>query len=103
MQQPLAIKTSIKVLSLILLLLATILICIDIIDIKMVFGKNEVGLFDRISMFVRFVMFLSYPICLFSSFMLFVLTRKIKLKFDRIANILYLFNGLAILLLFVIG
>ena len=92
----------IKNFSLVLVILASILLTLNIIDIKMVFGKSETGLWDKLPAFVRQSMFLAYPISLLASYILFIWTRKVKAKFDNIATILFLLNGLVIILLLVI-
>jgi len=91
-----------KNLSLVFVILATILLTLNIIDIKMVFGKRETGLWDTTPVFIRQTMFLAYPISLLTSYILSIYTRKVKTKFDSIATILFLINGLAIILLLVI-
>lgn len=68
----------------------------------MVFNKSEIGLLDNMPGFVRQTMFLSYPILFLTSYVLFIVTRKIKSKLDFIPNVLFLLNGLLIVLLFVI-
>lgn len=93
---------NLKKLSLVLVILATTLLTINIIDIKMVFGKRETGLWDTMPVFVRQIMFLAYPISLLTSFILYIYARKMKTKFDSIATILFLLNGLVIILLLVI-
>ena len=91
-----------KKLSFVLVILATILLIINIIDIKMIFGKREIGLWDTRSVFVRQTMLLAYPISLLTSFILSIYSRKVKTKFDSIATILFVLNGLAIIMLLVI-
>ena len=91
-----------KKLSFVLVILATILLTINIIDIKMIFGKREIGLWDTRSVFVRQTMLLAYPISLLTSFILSIYSRKVKTKFDSIATILFVLNGLAIIMLLVI-
>ena len=92
----------IKVTSIVLVAFATILLVLDIIDIKMVFGRREVGLWDNMPSFIRQTMFLAYPISLLTSYIMFIWTRKAKTKFDVIGNILFLMNGLAVVLLLAI-
>jgi hypothetical protein len=91
-----------KKVSFALVCLATLLLVLDIIDIKMAFGRNEVGLWDNMPSFAIKCMFLAYPILLLASYILFVWTRKFKTRFDTIGNILFLLNGLTVVLLFVI-
>lgn len=93
---------TVKQVSFALVCIATLLLTLDIIDIKLVFGKAETGLWDRMPSFVRQAMFLGYPICLLTSYFMFVWTRKTKAKFDPIANILFLLNLLAIVMIVVI-
>ena len=95
-------RKRLKIFSLILLFLATLVLILDIIDMKMVFGKTEVGLWDNFPSAFRQTMFLVYPILLVTSYVLFIVTRKIKSKFDFVSNILFLLNGLSIVLLLVI-
>ncbi len=85
-----------------LAILATLLLTLNIIDIKMVFGKRETGLWDTMPVFIRQTMFLAYPISLLTSYILFIYARKVKTRFDSISTILFLLNGLAIILLIVI-
>ena len=91
-----------KIFSFVLVYLATVLLILDIIDIKMIFGKTEVGLWDNFPNVFRQAMFVAYPILLVISYVLFIVTKKIKSKFDFVPNILFLLNGLSILLLLVI-
>ena len=93
---------NLKKLSFVLVILATMLLTINIIDIKMIFGKREIGLWDTRSVFVRQTMLLAYPISLLTSFILSIYSRKVKTKFDSIATILFVLNGLAIIMLLVI-
>jgi hypothetical protein len=95
-------RERLKIFSFILVFLATLLLILNIIDIKMVFGKTEVGLWDNFPGIVRQTMFVAYPILLVTSYVLFIVTRKIKSKFDFVPNILFLLNGLSIVLLSVI-
>ena len=92
----------IKNLAFIFICLATPLLILDIIDIKMAFGKYEVGLWDNMPSFFITAMFLAYPILLLTSFLLFILTRKIKSKLGFVTKILFLVNGLVIVALLVI-
>jgi len=89
----------VKQVSFVLVCIATLLLTLDIIDIQLVFGKTETGLWDTAPTFVRQAMFLGYPICLLTSYVMFVWTRKAKSQFDTIANILFLLNLLAIVML----
>jgi hypothetical protein len=91
-----------KKISFVLICLATLLLILDIIDIKMVFGKREVGLWDHMPSLFRQTMFLAYPILLATSYALFIVTIKIKSKLDFVPNILFLLNVLVIVLLLVI-
>ena len=91
-----------KIFSFILVFLATLLLILDIIDITMVFGKKEVGLWDNLPGVFRQTMFLAYPILLLTSYVLFFVTRKIKSKFDFVPNFLFLINGLLIVFLLII-
>ena len=95
-------RKTIKRVSFLLVCIATLLLILNIIDIKMVFGRTEIGLWDKMPGFVRLTMLLGYPICLLTSYVLFVWTVKTKTRVDFIANILFLLNGLAIILLLVI-
>lgn len=92
-------NTTLKRVSYILLCLATFLLIIDVVDICMVFGRKETGLFDFMPNSFREGMFIAYPVSLLLPFILFVFTRKVALKFDLIAKILFLLHGLAIVLL----
>jgi hypothetical protein len=92
----------VKKISFVLVCVATLLLILDIIDIKMVFGRTEVGLWDNMPSFVRQTMLLGYPICILTSYILSIWTRKLKTRFDPIANILFLLNGLIIILLVVV-
>jgi p-aminobenzoyl-glutamate transporter AbgT len=85
-----------------LVCLATLVLILDIINIKMVFGKGEVGLWDSLPGFVREIVLLVYPIFLVTSYVLFIVTKTVKFKLDFIPNILFLLNGLAIVLLLII-
>ena len=95
-------RKTLKKVSYVLICLATLLLILDVIDIKMVFGKTEVGLWDFMPSFLRQTMFLAYPILLVTSYVMFIITTKAKSKLDFIPNILFLLNGLMILLLSVI-
>lgn len=92
----------IKLTSIVLVVFATILLMLNIIDIKMVFGRQEVGLWDNMPSFIRQTMFLAYPTSLLTSYLMFIWTRKAKTKFDGVGNILFLINGLTVVLLLVI-
>jgi len=85
-----------------LICLATLLLILDIIDIKMAFGKYEVGLWDNMPSFFIKAMFLAYPILLVTSCVLFIVTKKIKSKLDFVPKILFLVNGLVVVVLLVI-
>jgi hypothetical protein len=93
---------TVKKVSFLLVCIATLLVILDVIDIKMVFGRTEVGLWDNMPSFVRQVMFLGYPICILTSYILFIWTRKLKTRFDTIANILFLLNVLIIIFFVVV-
>jgi hypothetical protein len=82
-----------------LVIIGTFLLIFDIIDIVLVFGKTETGLWDSAPNFVRQLMFYGYPICLLTSFILFFWTRKAKAKFDTLTKILFLLNGLIVILI----
>lgn len=96
------ILSRLKRFSIILICLATVLLILNIIDIKMVFGKTESGIWDNMSSFFRQGLFWAYPILLITSYVLFILTIKIKSKLDFVLNILILLNGLAIVLMLAI-
>ena len=91
-----------KSLSFVLVILATIFLIVNAIDIKMVFSKREIGLWDTMPRLIRQTMFLAYPVSLLTSCILHFWTRKVKTKFDNISTILFLVNGLAIIFLIVI-
>ena len=88
-----------KKISFALICLATILLVLYIIDIKQVFGKNEVGLWDNMPNFFRPAIVWTYLILFVTSYVLFIVTKKIQSRFDFIPTILFLLNGLVILLL----
>jgi hypothetical protein len=92
----------IKNISIVLIFIATLLLSLDIVDMKMVFGKRETGLWDNMPLFVREALFLGYPICLLTSFLLFIWTLKVKTRFNAIATVLFLINGLSLIILLVI-
>lgn len=92
-------RKRLKTFSFILVFLATLLLILDIRDLQLVFGKSEVGLWDNFPSALRKTMFLAYPILLLSSYVLFIVSRKKKSNFDFIPNILFLLNGLAVVLL----
>ena len=52
--------------------------------------------------FLKEGMFIAYPILLLTSYVLFIVTRKVKMKFDFIPNILFFLNGLFIVVLLAI-
>jgi hypothetical protein len=82
--------------------LATILLALAIIDLAMVFGKKEMGLWDNMPNGFRQTLLFAYVVLLVSSYVLFILTVKIKSKLDFIPNRLFLINGLVIMLLLVL-
>ena len=90
-----------KTTSNVLVCLATLLLILDIIHFKMV-DKTEKGLWDFLPSSLRQSVFLFYPIILLTSYILFIVSRKSKTKIDFIPNILFLLNGLAIIILLVI-
>jgi hypothetical protein len=92
----------IKKISIVLIFIATLLLILGIVDMKLVFGKRETGLWDNIPLFVREALFLGYPICLLVSFILFIGTLKVKTRFNAIATILFLMNGIRLIVLLVI-
>ena len=92
----------IKLISIVLVILATTLLTLNIIDLSKVFGKLEVDLWDNIPGLVRRTILIAYLIALLTSYILFIRGRKAKTRFDGIANVLYLLNGLAIVLFVVI-
>ena|SRR5437868_11401670 len=92
----------IKKISIVLIFIATLLLILNIVDMKLVFGKKETGLWDNMPGFVREALFLAYPICLLVSFILFIWTLKVKTRFNAIATILFLINGLSLIILLVI-
>jgi hypothetical protein len=92
----------IKNISIVLIFIATLLLSLDIVDMKLVFGKRETGLWDNMPLFVREALFLGYPICLLTSFLLFIWTLKVKTRFNAIATVLFLINGLSLIILLVI-
>jgi hypothetical protein len=94
-------RKTIKNISIILVSLATILLPLDIVLAKKV-DTTEVGLWDFMPGFLREAMFTAYPILLLTSYVLFIVTRKVKMKFDFIPNILFFLNGLFIVVLLVI-
>lgn len=89
-----------KVLSIILIALASMLLVILIVDVKLIFTV-EVGLFDNMPSAFRTILFISYPIILLTSYILFLTTRQTKTRLDKFANILFLANGFFILLLLI--
>lgn len=91
-----------KKVSFLLLCIATLLLILDIVDIKMVFGRNETGLLDNLPGFVRQTLFIGYPVCLVVAYILSIRTKKLRTRIDPFAKILFLLHGLAILTLFVI-
>jgi hypothetical protein len=95
-------KRLIKNISIVLVFIATLLLIVDIVDIKLVFGKRETGLWDNMQGFVRQVLFVGYPICLLASFILFIWTLKVRTQFDTIAIILFLLNGISLIVLLII-
>jgi cytochrome bd-type quinol oxidase subunit 2 len=91
-----------KQVSIALVCIATLLLTLNIIDIQLVFGKTETGLWDTAPSFVRQAMLLGYPICILTSYATFVWTRKVKSQFDTIATILFLLNLVALVMFTVI-
>lgn len=95
-------RRNVKKISIILLVSATILLVLNVIDLKMVFGKNERGIFDGTFHFVRSTLIIAYPILLLLSYVLFISTIKLKSKFDFVPNILFITNAIVIAFLFAI-
>ena len=95
-------KRLIKNISIALIFIATLLLILLIIDLKLIFGKTETGLWDNMPGFVRQALFLGYLICLLASFFLFIWTLKVKTRFNTIATILFLMNGISLIVLLVI-
>ncbi len=87
--------------SIVLACVATILLFLDIIHFIMV-DKTEKGLWDFLPSSLRQSVFIFYPILLLISYVLFIVSRKSKTKIDFLPNILFLLNGLVILILLII-
>ena len=81
---------------------STILLVLNIIDKKMVSEGQETGLWGNRSIILRPTMILGYFITLLMSYIIFIWTRKAKTRFDVLSNILFLMNGLAVVLLLVV-
>ena len=65
-------------------------------------GKTEIGLWNFMPSILRQGIFFAYPILLVISYVLFIVTIKIKWKLDFLANILFLLIGFLIVLFLVI-
>ena len=93
---------TLKRISLTLICLATLILIVVIIDVQMVFGKFETGLLDGQPMFIRKVLFAVYPVLLLLSYILSLRAGKCKTPAVTIANILFLVNGVAVVIFFII-
>ena len=94
-------QKTIKHISIALAVLATILLILDIIHIKMV-SATEKGLWDFMPEFLKNAIFIAYPVLLLASYILFLFSRNEKTKIDFIPNVLFLLNGLILVVLLVI-
>jgi hypothetical protein len=94
---PKAIKST----SLALVAFATLLIVLRTINFKTA-AAAEAGLWDPLPPMLRKALFLSYPVCMLLSLILFRISRKEKTRFDAIIPALYLLNGLLLLFLLVV-
>jgi hypothetical protein len=92
---------AIKNISFVLVVLATLLLISDVVHFIMV-SKTEKGLWDFLPARFITIVFICYQILFLTSYILFVLSKKVKSKFDFISNILFLFNGLVIVFILVI-
>jgi len=91
-------KSKTKSISILLICLGTILMVLDIIHIEMV-RRTEMGMLDFLPSELIKVMFFAYPILFLTSYLLFILTKDVKNKFDSLANVLFLMNGLVVLIM----
>jgi len=94
-------QKTIKHISIALVVLATILLLLDIIHVKMVFA-TEKGLWDFMPQFFKNAVIIAYPVLLLASYTLFLFSRKEKTKIEFIPNVLFLLNGLILIVLLVI-
>lgn len=91
-------QQSLKNISIFLAIAATLLLVIDLAHLKMVFD-SEKGLLDSLPGILRNAMFIAYPVLLFISYVLCMFCRNPNGKFDFLPNVLFLLNGLALLIL----
>ena len=94
-------RKTIKNISIALVVLASILLILDIIHVKMVFA-TEKGLWDFMPQFLTHAAFIAYPILLLTSYLLFLYSKKEKTKIEFIPNVLFLLNGITLVVLLVI-
>jgi hypothetical protein len=94
-------RKTIKNISIVLVVLATILLVPDIIHVKMV-SAAEKGLWDFLPPYLINTVFIAYPVLLVVSYGLFTFSRKEKTRIEFIPNSLFLLNGLTLVVLLVI-
>ena len=95
-------KSSLKRISFILAALATTLLIIIIVQFIMVFKTDtETGILDFLPPVLRMVIFISYPIFLFSAYLLFFLTKQIENKLNSPIRTLIFSNGIILLILII--
>ena len=94
-------RKTIKHISVVLVILATILLILDIIHVKMVFAAEK-GLWDFMPQILENAILIAYPVLLVASYALFLFSRKEKTKIEFIPNVLFLLNGLTLVVLLVI-
>jgi hypothetical protein len=94
-------KSTVKKISFVFALFATILLILNITNYIMVF-KIERGLLDFLPTAVLQTIFVLYPISLFISYALFIVTQQTNDKYDSPVRILLIANGLILLALIAI-
>jgi hypothetical protein len=94
-------RKTIKNISIALVVLASVLLILEIIHVKMV-SATEKGLWDFMPPFLIHAVFIAYPVLLLTSYLLFLFSKKEKTKIEFIPNVLFLLNGITLVVLLVI-
>ena len=94
-------RKGIKRISILLVAFATLVLILEVIHIKMV-AATEKGLWDPLPGIFRRAILVTYPVALITSYLLFIFNIKVKTKFDAAANVLFLLNGLILIILLAI-
>ena len=93
-------KSIYKTTSIIALYIATVILLFTIGQIYSVY-KTEIGIVDNLPDMLKQVLLISYPFLLLLSFVFFLITKKLKWRTDFSMKILFVFNGVALIILII--